>query len=263
MSRFFSMSGGAGALIAVIVMGVSGQADAGLVTGRWDPGFGSFRPGLNWQIQGQFLVPNGCSAQADGIYLTSSGACAGSVTQSLDLRLFNGAADPNNFYASDANSQYRTLHADAFGTNGGYVISQVRIAAGQVVGFVAGFTGNPSSPIFESYSNPPEAMGNAYGAWLDILAPGVICYICDGGSSVVGENTGLSQFLVTYTSDNDSQAKFTDSNGVALGARLDANGNYIDQGTSPLVDGTVPEPGALALVLLGLGVAGAAGRRRG
>ncbi len=261
MSRFFSKSWGIGALLAVIAMGVAGPAHAGLVTGRWDPPFGSFLPGLNWEIQAQFQVPGTCSSLANGDYSTASGACAGATTVNFYLRLFNNSADPNNFFESDANSSFIDFQAATVGLNGGYAISQVRVQDGQIIGFVAGVGGADAAPQYSGFPAPTENNGHAYGASLGLNGPSIVCYQCGVGSTnVFADLSDLTQFLVTYNSNDTSDPKFKDTNGNALGAVLDANGQYIGQGTSP---NAVPEPGALALVLLGLGAAGAAGRRKG
>ena len=263
-----------------------GAAHAGLVTGNWDPQFGSFLPGLSWQVRAELLIPDACSNQADGIYSTGSGACqiTGNPFVNVWLRLFDtGLADPADFFgpggSSPNHSAYWVLIA-------GYsAVSNVRIASGQVVGFDAGTTTSAQTVVCVNYnftlnicnvpleSFPSAAGGNIFQLTFDTDGPDLACLSCrqnisdaPGNSTVYAEKAGLSQFLVTYTSTNTSAPKFTDGNGNALGAVLGAEGNYIGQATQPPGNGRqanpVPEPGSLALVFAALGAALMA-RRRG
>lgn len=228
-----------------------GAAQAGLVSGRWDPAFGAFLPGLNWGIQAEFLVNNDCSNLPDGVYSTASGDCAGAVTQHFYLRLYNNLANPSDFFANNANSRYLDLHALSVSANGGYVVSEVRVLNSQVVGFTAGFTGLNSSPVFAQYLVPSEALSYAFGASLGVNRARVVCYQCGLNSvDVEADFSGLTQYLVTYVSADTSHPKFTDANGNAIGTLLDQNGSV------------VPEPASLALGLAALVAAALARRRR-
>jgi len=80
---------------------------------------------------------------------------------------------------------------------------------------------------------------------------------------VQSEVDGLRQFLVTYTSDDTSVAKFSDAAGNALGVRLDERGQVLGRSTS--INGPlqrVPEPGSLALVAAALAATALLRRRR-
>ncbi len=132
------------AAFALLVLG-PGVARAGLVSGRWDPQFGAFLPGLNWQVRAQMLVPNACSALADGVYTTAFGACAGSRLDSVYLRMFDTGQDPNDFFTITGTVTATTStywgwcytgstepHCYNFNVNF-FTLSAVRVQAGQVV----------------------------------------------------------------------------------------------------------------------------------
>jgi hypothetical protein len=249
-------------------------AQAGLVTGNWDPAFGSFLPGLSWQVRATLLVPNACSAQGDGVYSTAGGACdQGSISVlSVRLRLFNtGVADPNDFDQNGGITPNISATWDMQGPPSlGYGVSKVRVEAGQVVGFEAGrpdlLPGLVLTPVYASTvvcvplceSFPSAAEGNLFGLVFGVNGPVLECRLChavfgqpDGPVSVYGSTEGLTQFLVTYN-DNDGRApKFTDGQGNTLGARLNGAGQYLGQATTP-GGASVPEPGAPLLVLTAL-----------
>lgn len=264
------------ALAAACLVGLApGAAHAGLVTGEWDPQFGSFLPGLSWQARASLLVPNACSAQADGIYTTASGPCqiVGNPFVSVWLRMFDtGFADPNNFFEANVGPIVHTANWNFMGSITS--VSNVRVASGQVVGF----TSNPgfaqtvvcvalcfTSPVLESW--PSEAGGNVFRLDFDTDGPNLTCLACRtninlpaGTVDVASTAADLTQFLVTYNDDPGATPKFTDTQGNALGARLNNVGEYLGQFTTP--GGPVPEPGALLLAMTALAGIGLARRRK-
>ena len=257
-----------------LALAVQGAAHAGLVTGNWDPQFGSFLPGLSWQVRAELLVPDACSNQADGIYGTGSGACqiAGSPFVNVWLRLFDtGLADPGDFFGSGGISPN---HSSYWILTSSYTsITNIRIASGQVVAFGAGSNTAAQTVVCTNFpicnpleSFPSAAGGNLFELTFDTNGPKLACLHCRhniadpmvlSDPDIYADTSGLSQFLVTYTSTDTSTPKFTDDSGHALGARLDGAGNYRGQGTTPL-----PEPGTVALLLAALGAAAVTTRRR-
>ncbi len=251
-------------------------ADAGLVRGRWDPGFGSTLPGLNWTVHAELLVPSGCDSQPDGVYNNTSSPCAGSVALGVFLRLFDTGYTSNDWnvlttYSSappDA-ATYPVCNSTVSGDPyfvarcGGffgipYGISNIRIASGNVVGFDGTY---PSSLTYDtSFGFPTNALEYGFGLDFTVNGPVLTCktstisVACPTGT--VGDTTNLTQFLVTYTSNDASVPKFIDeTTGQALGAVLDGSGKYLGLAAA------VPEPGSLALLLGALG-AGWVARRR-
>lgn len=239
-------------------------AQAGLVTGAWDPAFGAYLPGLSWQIQANFYVPDACANQADGDY-AATGLCAGVAVNSAILRLYDtGLANPNNFLQINPHSTHLDFNALP---SPGYGVNNLRITSGQVVGFDAGRQdgsflglGQYLTPVYGWYfSAPAAAVSNLFGMTFRLDGPQIECFHCDNvnghpsnNPSVYADKTHLEQFLVTY--HDSGAAKQTDANGKALGARLDGAGTFLGLSTAP---GAVPEPGALGLALAALAALGA------
>ncbi len=256
------------ALLALGIVGFApGAAQAGLISGTWDPGFGAYLPGLSWAIQGNFFVPDACTNQADGDYFTT-GICAGAAVNQAYLRLYDtGQADPNNFFQINAHSSHIDFQAPP---SVGYGIRRLRITSGQVVGFEAGRQDLINVPLvltpaFGSYF-VPNAKNNLFGMIFNLAGPEIECFHCDnvngyptgninGNPSVYADKSQLDQFLITYT--DTGAAKQTNGNGQALGARLDGAGNFLGLGT-----GQVPEPGSLGLALAALVACAGLLRRR-
>ncbi len=261
-----------------------GAAQAGLVTGIWDPSFGAFLPGLSWAVRSELLVPNGCSNQADGVYSTASGPCdtANITVQNVFLRLYDtGLGDPNDFFGfpggfPPVSAYWDMQHSPSIG----YGITKVRVLGHQVVGFEAGRLDLvPALVLTPAYAQtvvcgpscvsfPATAEGNLFGLTFSVDGPVLDCHNCRahfadpyGTSSVYGSTDQLQQFLVTYDSNDTSAPRFTDGSGNALGARLNGAGSYLGQSNS-VTGQLVTEPGVLMLVLTALAAAAGASRRR-
>jgi hypothetical protein len=261
-----------------LAVGVHGGAQAGLITGDWDPQFGSTLPGLNWTVHAELLVPNACSTQGDGTFTTSSGNCAGTVVQGVFLRMYNDGYTANDWgdlstYSSDppyaatwaicdssvsANPYYMARCNGNFSTP--YSATDIRVASGNVVGLNSGAA--PTTFITSvvtmmgTESWPSTANFNQFQLYFTATGPVLTCLACNDGDDTVADTTDLTQFLITYNSNDTSEPKFTDEQGNALGAVLDGEGTYLRQATG------VPEPGALALVLAALTAVGWSRRRR-
>lgn len=270
----------AASMLALLLLG-HGAAHAGLVTGRWDPLFGTFLPGLNWQVRAQLLVPNTCAGLADGIYAISDPDCAGSKIDAIYLRLFDTGEDPDDFFTITGTLTATTStywgwcdnastepHCYNFGA-GFFPISNLRVLAGQIVGFdaPAQFAQSLYTYLMIQYTGPTTAGGNTFGLAFTTNGPTLECLVCRqdlndpfGTSSEFGSTTNLTQFLVTYTSSDTSTPKFTDGNGNPVGVKLDDVGRFVGLFNTNGVP--VPEPGTISLVLAALMAGGIAARRR-
>ena len=242
-------------------------AQAGLVSGNWDPAFGPYLPGLSWRASFKLLIPNTCANQADGDY-TTTGNCALSLgyVQQLRLQLFNTGDAPAGYF-----------ELGSYGWN----VGSVRVKNGQIIGVNTG--ASPVAELTYSYdgtdyfSNPSSAKGNLFDLSFNLNGAKLTCLHCVNTFSnepppgtnydlpnIDSSTDDLKQFLITYTDNEGSTPKYTDSSGQALGARLDGTGGYLGRSTSisgSLV-GTVPEPGGLPLVLTAVLTGAAALRRR-
>lgn len=258
------------ATLGLVVL-AQGPAHAGFVTGNWDPQFGAFLPGLSWQVKGLFTVSDACAAQANGDY-AATGICATTVNN-LALRLFDGPADPNNFFELSANSSNTDYQTNS--VSPGYSVTDVRVTNGQIVGFSAGRADYPGlglTPIF-SYFSAPSSKSNIFGLTMSLNGPEMYCLACDaingypagsnnGNPNVYADKTQLTQFLVTYTDERAPKAG-TDSSGNPIGARLDGRGNFLGLTTADGTPASVSEPGSLPLALAAMAaVAGISARSR-
>lgn len=268
------------ALSAVLAIGglLQAPAQAGLVSGNWDPEFGAALPGLSWAVHAEVLVPDNACTDLAGTQSTADGPCAGATVQGVFLRLFDTGFTPPDWSAPDAYfsvqpsmlsygvcdisvssdpayiSRCNNNFADYFD------LSALRIEGGSVAGLQASVAA-VFGTVVGAQPWPASAQGNSFSLDFTVNGPQLTCTTCPGGP-VQSQLDGLRQFLITYSSDDTSTPKFTDAAGNALGVRLDQRGRVLGRSTS--IDGAllVPEPGSLALVAAALAAAGLMRRRQ-
>lgn len=273
------------ALSAVWAVGglVQAPAQAGLVSGNWDPEFGPALPGLSWAVHAELLVPDNACTDLAGNQSTASGPCAGATVQGVFLRLYDnatvGAPDWSNpasysstvpdaaaFAVCDSSVSGNAAYISRCGGNFGnyFSLDALRLEGGSVAGLQA-----TVATIFAGAVNfgagpqplPTSGQGHDFSLAFTLNGPQLTCTTCPGGP-VQSQLDGLRQFLITYTSDDNAAPKFSDGNGNALGVRLDQNGRVLGLSTS--INGAllVPEPGSLGLVAAALVAAALLRRRR-
>lgn len=265
---------------AALSLGLLLQAPvhAGLISGSWDPEFGTALPGLSWAAYAELSASDACTAAVGNqtVGIGSGGPCADAKLNAVFLQLYDnewfGALD----WSSDSSYNSLPPHSATFAICdtaligdsrcGGnfwnyFSLSALRIEGGSVVGlqatvntsFLAEDPGTGTDPW------PSSSMGKLFKLNFMLEGPELYCQDCTGGP-IKSSSEGLRQFLVTYK--DNGQAKFTDSTGKALGVVLDDKGQVLGRATSINAQ-FVPEPGGLALVLAALGAAALARRRRG
>jgi hypothetical protein len=260
-------------------------AQAGLISGSWDPVFGPALPGMSWSAYAELSASDTCTGTSGNQTVAAGQDCAGAKVLAVFLQLYNAPATaldwsqsasyssnpPNSatFAVCDAsvsgNAAYTSRCNGNFSTY--FNLSALRIEGGSVVGLQTGVATTflaQDPAIGNNDPWPSSSLGNRFTLNFTLNGPELVCVHCqtadgDDDDDIQSSTEGLRQFLVTYT---DSGApKFTDGDGKALGVVLDETGKVLGQATS--IDALrVPEPAGLALVLTALGAAALVRRRR-
>ncbi len=265
------------ALALAATLALQAPAQAGFVTGTWDPPFGPALPGMSWAVRVEVLLPDNACANFDGVR-GITGPCADARIQAAFLRLYDTAFGPPDwsqpgtylsspwqaatFAACDSsvlgNPAYTTR---CFGNFGNFFhLSQLRFDNGSLVGLDALVLTQFITSVGIN-SLPSSALNNEFSLAFGLNGPQVTCVTCPGGP-IPSQTAGLQGFAITYLSDDASVPKFVDEGGRALGVQLDANGRVLGLATE-MASRPVPEPAGLALVMAALAGAALARRRRG
>jgi hypothetical protein len=219
-------------IVLAIGVGSLGSAHAGLVSGSWDPLFGAPLANLSWSGQAQFLVPDTCSALADGSYSVLNPACAGSAVNFAVVKFFDKDTDPTGTQSID----FKPL---------GLVATDVKVYNHQIAAVVTNLV------IGANPSGAPAAQGNLFGLQFSLSSPALVCVFCSptgpniNNGNVIASVDGMEQIFTSYY-DNGAP-KLVDSNGNPVGIKLNGMGEFQGYTTTP-----VPEPASWALMLGGL-----------
>lgn len=272
-----------GACLSTLAMALPAQA--GYVSGDFDPLFGAALPGMRWGAHVELLVPNNACLTHNGVQAIA-GDCAGVTILGAWVRMYDtglpapdwtqsstyfsnyALGDPSpralTYSLCDAsvngNPNYAAPRCINFGT--WFTLNSINLNGGQLIGLDAAMlTILPTSLDLGAgpESVPFTANSNVFKANFLATGPELVCTTCPGGP-ITSDPTDLSQFVVTYTSNDSSTPSITDSNGNALGVRLDGRGNVLGLSTS-ITGAIVPEPAGIALTFTALAAA-AVGRRR-
>lgn len=232
------------ALVLALVSPLS--ANAGLVTGSWDPVFGSPFSDLSWALKARFNVADACIGLGDGDHQFSSPpTCGVNEVVEASLWLFptssTAPTDFNNFGIGKGHVEDFIYYEGIFPR-----VTGIRVLNGQVVGVQADVLSDNGAGVL--YTSVSEALGNRFALGFDLDGPNVICMACSStgytpdNDDIISQRTNLEQVLTSFN-DNGS-AKLKDANGRAIGVRLDQRGAFVGLTGTP-----VPEPGSLPLVL--------------
>ena len=229
-------------LVGCLGLGGFGSAQAGLVSGSWDPAFGSFLSHLSWSGQAEFWVPDTCSAQGDGVY-SATGLCGGTTVNFANVTFTGDAALPGS-----QTIDFKPL---------GITPTSVKVMNNQVltVATTGAGLGVPSGA--------PAAQGNAFVLQFTTTSPILLCIACsptgpdyiNNAPNVSASVNGMEQTFYTYT--DGGAPTLVDAYGYPVGVKLGSDGDFIGYTSQP-----VPEPGTWALMLGGLMAVAMRMRRR-
>jgi hypothetical protein len=241
----------AAALAVVATVGGVGAANAAVVTGSWDPAFGSALPHLGFAGSATFYVPDACltGAHNPGSYIKDSAACSGGgmslLSAHVDLYDLSAPAAilQTLVYAtqtSPTTSNLTDLNLDP--VLGVYVKYDAAIGKNEVLGASTGYIGPQASNL---------AIANHDSFYLK--------FDPSGSASLFIATCSFSQ----HEGNGEGRRSEGDDDGGQLSCQPDlGSGQSSLTGVTfaPVIYAPVPEPGSLALVLAAM-VAGGAARR--
>jgi hypothetical protein len=225
-------------------LGIGGGAQAGPVTGTFDPEFGPFLPNLSYKGGYSFELPDNLLTGNNGTVFSVP-----AIVATVSLTLFEKGV-PTNFRTANFNLNVTELNINANGHLIGFGTNMVD----HLLDF-QGFAPANLGAYSEGYFNFGYRAGSVGGGG----TPRLICGQCTGNNvegygseDVEAGITDLSQ-LILHKDDQGNSRLGKDAQGRDLALRSKLIGDQFVYNQEAVPDNAVPEPASLALLLAALG----------
>ena len=145
MAKKQETNGVAAAVLGIALLAGMGSAQAAVVVGRWDPLFGSAFPGMGWEGEAKWFVPNACLPQPGSVTLLNSAACSGGGMYMIGatVNFYDYGADPTGLTSFKAGL--------AFGTQS--IVNSVDVSGFSVANVVTNLSGAGTLSGNAAYDN--------------------------------------------------------------------------------------------------------------